>query len=47
MKLSDRVKTYNKLYDKYYKIDTTKKDKDIFDEIAKTTNTEKKLIKQF
>ena len=47
MKLSDRVKTYNKLFDKYYKIDTTKKDKDIFDEIAKTTNTEKKLIKQF
>ena len=47
MKLSDRVKTYNKLFDKYYKMDTTKKDKDIFDEIAETTNTDKKIIKQF
>ena len=47
MKLSDRVKTYNKLFDKYYKMDTTKKDKVIFDEIAETTKTDKKIIKQY
>jgi ParB/RepB/Spo0J family partition protein len=45
MKLSDIVKTYNKLYDKYY--DSTKKEPEIIKEIAEITNTDIKIIKQY
>ena len=45
MKLSDIVKTYNKLYDKYNVNNKSKED--IIKEIAEITNTDSKKIKQY
>ena len=46
MKLSDIVKTYNKLYDRYYVDGKTDEDA-IIKEISEITNTDSKIIKKY